>query len=150
MASKGKAPSFERYLAKFPPSGPGWAEIITSIARACGPENVTVWTYDWFRDDPARVVSLLAPGMTFDIPEDELRRDVLPSLTTKGLKVMAALEDLLSAGERERMARLLRNFEFDEPNPRLEIADESLLAAYEAKYRTDLERIAAAGVQLHA
>jgi hypothetical protein len=150
LASRGKAPPFERYRARFAPEKRGWAEVVESIARACGPERLTVWTYDWFCADPARVLDLLAPGIRFAVPEEELRRDVLPSLTLKGLKVITQLEDHLSQQELKRLSRLIRTFPFDEPNPRLEISDAGLLAAYEDKYQSDLERIRALGVALHA
>lgn len=149
LATRGRAPSFEKYLRAFPPASRGWSEIVEDIARACGPGRLTVWTYDWFRADPARVLSLLAPGVPFSVPEQELRRDVLPSLTMKGLRIITALDRHLSPGERKRMGQLLRNFPFEEPNPRLEIADPALLAAYETKYRADLDRIRALGVELH-
>ena len=150
LASRGKAPPFEKYRARFAPERGGWSELVASVARACGPERLTVWTYDWFDDDPARVFALLAPGVRFSVPEEELRRDVLPSLTLKGLKVITQLEDHLSQDEIKRLSRLIRTFAFDEPNPRLEITDKGLLAAYEDKYRADLNRIRALGVALHA
>jgi hypothetical protein len=150
LASKGKAPPFEKYLDRFAPERRGWAEIVEGIARACGPERLTVWTYDWFSADPARVFELLAPGIRFAIPEEQLRRDVLPSLTLKGLKVITQLEDHLSQDELKRLSRLIRSFPFDQPNPKLEITDSALLAAYEDKYQSDLNRIRALGVDLHA
>lgn len=150
LASRGKAPPFEKYRARFAPDGRGWAEVVADISRACGPERLTVWTYDWFSGDPARVFGLLAPGARFDVPEEELRRDVLPSLTLKGLKVITQLEDHLSPDELKRLSRLIRTFPFDEPNPRLEISEPGLLAAYEEKYQSDLVKIRALGVDLHA
>jgi hypothetical protein len=150
LAARGKAPSFEKYRAKFGPEKHGWAELVADIARACGPDRLTVWTYDWFDDDPAKVFSLLAPGVAFTVPEEELRRDVLPSLTLKGLKVITQLQDHLSENELKQMSRIIRTFPFDEPNPRLEITDAALVAAYEEKYLRDLERIRALGVELHA
>jgi len=149
LASRGKAPPFEKYRAKFNPQADGWAELVATIARACGPERLTVWTYDWFSANPARVFELLAPDVHFAVPEEELRRDVLPSLTLKGLKVITQLEDHLSGGELKRLSGLMRTFPFDEPNPRLEITDPVLLAAYEAKYQSDLNKIRALGVDLH-
>jgi hypothetical protein len=149
LASRGKAPPFEKYRAKFGPEKPGWADVIGEIARACGPERLTVWTYDWFNANPARVFKLLAPGVRFVVPDGELRRDVLPSLTLKGLKIITRLEDHLSAGELKQLSRLIRTFPFDEPNPRLEIDDAALLAAYEDKYQSDLVKIGALGVDLH-
>lgn len=150
LASRGKAPPFERYRAKFAPASRGWAEVVADISRACGPDRLTVWTYDWFSDDPARVFGLLAPGVHFAVPEEELRRDVLPSLTLKGLKVITQLENHLSQDELIRLSRLIRTFPFDEPNPRLEITDPGLLSAYEEKYQSDLMKIRALGVDLHA
>lgn len=150
LASRGKAPAFEKYRARFAPEKPGWAEVVQSIARACGPGRLTVWTYDWFNADPVRVFDLLAPGIRFAVPEEELRRDVLPSLTLKGLKVITQLEDHLSPDELKRLSRLIRTFPFDQPNPRLEITDAALLSAYEDKYRSDLNTIRALGVDLHA
>lgn len=149
LAARGKAPAFERYLAKFQPGCRGWAEIVEDMARACGPDRLTVWTYDWLSADPARVFGLLAPGVAFTVPDEELRRDVLPSLTIKGLKVLDELKPHLSANELKNLARMLRGFPFDEPNPRLEIADAGLVAAYEEKYQADLARIRALGVELH-
>ena len=149
LASRGKAPPFEKYCAKFGPRKDGWAKLVATIARACGPERLTVWTYDWFRANPARVFELLAPGIPFAVPEEELRRDVLPSLTLKGLKVITQLEDHLSEEELKRLSRLIRTFPFDEPNPRLEITDAALLSAYEAKYQSDLAEIRALGVEIH-
>ncbi|MDH6269123.1 hypothetical protein M2360_004549 [Rhizobium sp. SG_E_25_P2] len=148
LASRGKAPAFDRYLAKFKPEGRGWAEIVADMAAACGADRLTVWTYDWLSADPGRVFGLLAPGVAFTVPDEELRRDVLPSLTIKGLKVLNELKPHLSANEMKNVARLMRGFPFDEPNPRLEIADPSLIGAYEEKYQTDLARIRALGVEL--
>lgn len=150
MAARGKAPPFEKYLAKFGPARPGWAALVADIAHACGPERLTVWTYDWFCADPARVFSLLAPGVPFAVPEEELRRDVLPSLTMKGLQVVTRMQDQMSSGELRHLSRLMRGFPFDEPNPRLEVTDQELIAAYERKYLADLEKIRALGVELHA
>lgn len=149
LASRGKAPPFEKYRARFGPDKHGWAEVVGDIARACGPERLTVWTYDWFSDDPARVFELLAPGVSFAVPDEELRRDVLPSLTLKGLKVITQVKDHLSEIELKRLSRLMRTFPFDEPNLRLEITDAALLAAYEQKYQADLIEIRALGVDLH-
>ena len=81
MASKGRPPAFEKYLEKFPPEGRGWAEVAADICGAVGAGNVTVWTYDWFSEDPSRVFRLLAPGTDFALPEKELKREILPSLT---------------------------------------------------------------------
>jgi hypothetical protein len=148
-ASRGNAPAFDRYLAKFRPDCRGWAEIVADMAAVCGPDRLTVWTYDWLSADPARVFGLLAPGIAFDLPDAELRRNVLPSLTIKGLKALDALKPHLSADEMKKAARMLRNFPFDEPNPKLEIADAGLIRAYEEKYQADLARIRALGVQLH-
>lgn len=150
LASRGKAPPFDRYRARFSPQSRGWAEVVADIARVAGPDRVTVWTYDWFSADPARAFQLLAPGVQFAVPDEELRRDVLPSLSTKGLKVITCLADHLSEAELKHMSRLMRTFPFDEPNPRLEITDSDLLAAYEQKYQDDLRRIRALGVELHA
>lgn len=150
LASKGKPPPFEKYVEKFPPEGRGWAEVVADLAAAVGPGRLTVWTYDWFAEDPQRVFALLAPGTDFVLAEEELKREILPSLTIKGLNVVSLLEEHLSRPELRRMSRLIRNFEFDEPNPRLEIADPGLLAAYDARYRKDLESIRALGVTLFA
>lgn len=150
LASRGKAPPFEKYLAKFTPKSRGWAEVVADIAAAAGARRVTVWTYDWFSDDPARAFGLLAPGVHFAVPDEELRRDVLPSLTLKGLKVITRLQDHLSDAELKHLSRVMRSFPFDEPNPRLEISDQELLVAYEAKYQQDLARIRALGVELYA
>jgi hypothetical protein len=149
LASRGKAPPFEKYRARFGPEKHGWAEIVGEIVRTCGPERLTVWTYDWFNEDPSRVFGVLAPGVKFAVPEQELRRDVLPSLTLKGLKVITQLEEHLSDAELKEMSRLIRNFPFEEPNPRLEITDPALLAAYEEKYQLDLNKIRALGVELY-
>jgi len=149
LASRGKAPAFEKYLAKFAPDRRGWSEIVADIAAACGPERLTVWTYDWMASDPGRVFPLLAPGIAFDVPDEELRRDVLPSLTLKGLKVITELQRHLSSAELKDMARLMRGFPFEEPNPRLEITDPGLLRSYEEKYQADLAGIRALGVTLH-
>ena len=150
LASKGRPPAFEKYVEKFAPDRRGWAELVADLARAVGPERLTVWTYDWFAEDPRRVFDMLAPGTNFVLAEEELRREILPSLTIKGLNVVSLLEEHLSKPELKRMSRLIRNFEFDEPNPRLEITDPALLAAYDAKFRSDLDRIRALGVTLHA
>jgi len=149
LASRGKPPPFEKYVEKFAPDGRGWADVVADLARAVGRERITVWTYDWFAEDPHRVFALLAPGTDFEVKEHELKREILPSLTIKGLNVISLLEEHLSKPELKRMSRLVRNFEFDEPNPRLEITDPALLAAYEARYRKDIEAIAALGVELH-
>ena len=150
LAAKGRAPAFETYLSKFPPSTPGWSELVAGLSKQCGPEKLTVWTYDWFNEDPVRVFGLLAPGMVFAVPEEELRRDILPSLTLKGVEVIRQLESVLSKEEIKRMATLVRAFPFDEPNQRLEITDAALLAAYDRKYAADLENIRALGITLHA
>jgi len=149
MASKGKAPAFDKYLEKFPPEGRGWSDIVGDIAGVCGAQNLTVWTYDWFSEDPARVFTLLAPGIDFTVPEKELKREILPSLTIKGLNVINQLEDHLSRGEIKRLSAIIRTFEFDEPNPRLEIGDPALIKAYDDKFRSDIERIRAMGVNFH-
>ncbi|WP_137158330.1 hypothetical protein [Rhizobium sp. FKL33] len=149
LASRGRAPSFDRYLAKFQPGCRGWAEIVSDMVAACGADRLTVWTYDWLSSDPGRVFGLLAPGIAFTVPDEELRRDVLPSLTIKGLKVINELKPHLSANELKNVARMMRGFPFDEPNPRLEIADAGLISAYEQQYQDDLARIRALGVQLH-
>lgn len=149
LASKGKPPPFEKYVEKFAPDGRGWTEVVADLVHAVGRERVTVWSYDWFSEDPHRVFALLAPGTDFTVAEQELKREILPSLTIKGLNVISLLEEHLSKPELKRMSRLVRNFEFDEPNPRLEITDPALLAAYEARYRRDIEAIGALGVQLH-
>lgn len=149
MAAKGKPPAFEKYLEKFPPESRGWSEIVADICGAVGAENVTVWTYDWFSEDKTRVFQLLAPGTDFTVPEKELSREILPSLTIKGLNVINQLEDHLSRGELKRLSALIRTFPFDEPNPRLEIGDPALLAAYEEKYLADIEAIRAMGVTFH-
>jgi hypothetical protein len=149
LATRGKAPPFEKYRAKFGPEKRGWSEVVADVARACGRERLTVWTYDWFNANPARVFELLAPGVHFAVPEGDLRRDVLPSLTLKGLKVITQLENHLSDGELKQLSRLIRTFPFDEPNPRLEITDAAVLAAYEDKYQADLDKIRALGVDLH-
>lgn len=148
LAARGRAPTFERYLAKFAPGSRGWAEIVADMAEVCGPDRLTVWTYDWLSADPRRVLGLLAPGVAFDLPAEERRRPVLPSLTVKGLKALDALKPHLSTAEFRKAARMLRNFRFDAPNPRLEITDPGLLAAYEDKYQADLVRIRALGVDL--
>jgi hypothetical protein len=150
LATKGKPPAFERYIEKFAPDRRGWAEIVEDIAAAVGPERLTVWTYDWFAEDPARVFALLAPGTDFALAEEELKREILPSLTIKGLNVISLLEEHLTKAEIRRLSRLIRNFEFDEPNPRLEITNPALLAAYDEKYAEDIRRIRAFGVRLHA
>lgn len=150
LASKGKPPAFEKYVEKFQPEGRGWAELVADLAAAVGRERITVWTYDWFTEDPRRVFTLLAPGTDFVLSEEELKREILPSLTIKGLNVISLLEEHLSGAELRRMSRLVRHFEFDEPNPRLEITDPALLAAYETRYRADLDRIRALGIELHA
>lgn len=150
LASKGKPPAFEKYIEKFSPEGRGWAELVADLARAVGRDRLTVWTYDWFSEDPRRVFGVLAPGTDFMLADEELKREVLPSLTIKGLNVVSLLEEHLTRSEIKRMSRLMRNFAFDEPNPKLEIADPALLAAYDAKFRNDLERIRALGVKLHA
>ena len=149
MASKGRPPAFEKYLEKFPPEGRGWAEVAADICGAVGAGNVTVWTYDWFSEDPSRVFRLLAPGTDFALPEKELKREILPSLTIKGLNVINQLEDHLSRGELKRLSALIRTFPFDEPNPRLEISDPALLSAYEDKYQADIGKIRALGVNFH-
>jgi hypothetical protein len=150
LASRGKAPPFEKYRARFAPRSRGWAEVIGDVVKVAGPERVTVWTYDWFCNDPASAFSLLAPGVQFaSLPEEDLRRDVLPSLTIKGLQVITALEGHLSDAELKHLGRMMRTFPFDEPNPRLEIADSALLAEYEQKYQQDLVRIRALGVVLY-
>jgi hypothetical protein len=64
--------------------------------------------------------------------------------------VISLLEEHLTKAELKRMSRLVRNFDFDEPNPKLEITDPTLLAAYDAKFRNDLDRIRALGVELLA
>jgi hypothetical protein len=150
LASKGKPPAFEKYVEKFAPHRRGWAELVADLAAAVGPDRLTVWTYDWFSQDPRRVFALLAPGTDFVLAEEELKREILPSLTIKGLNVISLLEGHLTRAEIRRMSRLMRNFEFDEPNPRLEITDPKLLAAYEAKYYKDLDAIRSLGVELHA
>jgi hypothetical protein len=150
LASRGKAPPFAKYRAKFSPASRGWQEIVGDVVKAVGADRLTVWTYDWFRDDPARAFTLLAPDIGFSVPEAELRRDILPSLTVKGLKVITQLEPFLSAAELKHMGRLMRTFPFEAPNPRLEIGDPALLEAYERKYQDDLARIRALGVTLHA
>jgi hypothetical protein len=150
LATRGRPPAFEKYVEKFSPEGRGWADLVSDIASAVGKENLTVWTYDWFAEDPHRVFSLLAPGTDFEVAEEELKREILPSLTIKGLNVISLLEDGLSKGELKRMSRLVRNFEFDEPNPKLEITDPGLLAAYDARYARDIDRIRALGVKLLA
>ncbi|MCV3766641.1 hypothetical protein [Rhizobium sp. TRM95796] len=149
LASRGKAPAFDRYLAKFKPDCRGWAEVVADMAAACGADKLTVWTYDWLSANPARVFGLLAPSVAFVVPDEELRRDVLPSLTLKGLKVLNELKPHLSANELKNVARMMRGFPFDEPNPRLEITDPGLVAAYEDKYQSDLARIRASGVELY-
>ncbi|MBL0370984.1 hypothetical protein JJB09_02990 [Rhizobium sp. KVB221] len=148
MAARAKAPAFEKYQGRFSPPMRGWTEIVSDIARAVGPERLTVWTYDWLRDDPARALTLLAPGVRLNVPEHELRREVLPSLSIKGLKVITQLEGHLSQSELRRLAKLIRSFPFDDPNPRLEISDVALLAAFDRKYEQDLENIRALGVDL--
>jgi len=150
LASRGRAPSFEKYLRRFPSHSPGWAEMIGDLVRLVGPERLTVWTYDWFDGDPVKALELLAPGVKFAVPDEKLRRDVLPSLTIKGMLVVDRLQNQLSDAELKELSRLMRNFPFDEPNPRLEIADTALIAAYEEKYRADLDRIRALGVDLYA
>lgn len=149
LASKGKPPAFEKYVEKFAPDRRGWAELVADLVDAVGRERLTVWTYDWFAQDPRRVFALLAPGTDFVVADEELKREILPSLTIKGLNVISLLEEHLTRGEIRRMSRLVRNFEFDEPNPRLEITDTALLAAYEEKYRKDLDAIRSLGVELH-
>ena len=150
LASKGKPPAFEKYVEKFSPDRRGWAELVADLAGAVGKDRLTVWTYDWFSEDPRRVFDMLAPGTEFELAEAELRREILPSLTIKGLNVISLLEEHLTKSELKRMSRFVRNFQFDEPNPKLEIADPALLAAYDAKFRSDLDRIRALGVTLHA
>lgn len=150
LATRGKPPAFEKYVEKFAPDARGWAELVDDLARAIGRDRLTVWTYDWFAEDPRRVFDLLAPGTDFVLAEEELKREILPSLTIKGLNVVGLLEEHLTKSELKRMSRLVRNFEFDEPNPRLEITDPALLAAYEDKFRADLDRIRALGVTLLA
>ena len=150
LASKGRPPAFEKYIEKFSPESRGWAELVSELADAVGRDRLTVWTYDWFSDDPRRVFEMLAPGTDFVLAEEELKREILPSLTVKGLNVISLLEEHLTKGELKRMSRFVRNFDFDEPNPKLEITDPALLSAYDAKFRTDLDRIRALGVELHA
>ncbi|MBX9459234.1 MAG: hypothetical protein KL863_26090 [Rhizobium sp.] len=150
LASKGKPPAFEKYVEKFSPERRGWAELVADLAQAVGRDRLTVWTYDWFAEDPHRVFALLAPDMDFVVAEEELKREILPSLTIKGLNVISLLEEHLTRPEIRRMSRLVRNFQFDEPNPKLEITDPALIAAYESKFRRDLEAIRALGVELHA
>jgi hypothetical protein len=150
LASKGKPPAFEKYVEKFSPDRRGWAELVSDLAAAVGKDRLTVWTYDWFAEDPRRVFDMLAPGTDFVLAEEELKREILPSLTIKGLNVISLLEEHLTKSELKRMSRFVRNFTFDEPNPRLEITDPALLAAYDAKFRNDLKRIRALGVELHA
>jgi hypothetical protein len=81
--------------------------------------------------------------VALQLGERELRHDVLPSMTLKGLKVLERLEGSLSRRERLAMARLLRNFDFDPPNPRLTIDDADLERRYEEAYRRDLAAISA-------
>ncbi len=145
-AATGKPPSFDTFLARFGPDMPGWAEAVAAIAGAAGKDRVTVWTYDWFKQDPSRLLLLLAPGSQLKVTEEELKRDILPSLTLRGLDVMQKLEKSLSKAERVKMGKLLRNFPFDGPNPRLEITDPALLAGFEAKYADDLAAIRGLGI----
>lgn len=150
LATKGKPPAFERYVEKFSPDRRGWADLVADIANVVGRDRLTVWTYDWFAEDPQRVFALLTQGTDFVVAEEELGREILPSLTIKGLNVVSLLEEHLTKAELRRMSRLVRNFQFDEPNPKLEITDPALLAAYEAKFRRDLDAIRALGVVLHS
>lgn len=150
LASRGKPPAFEKYIERFSPEERGWSELVRDLAAAVGRERLTVWTYDWFAEDPQRVFELLAPDTDFVLAEEELKREILPSLTIKGLNVISLLEEHLTRDEIKRMSRLVRNFKFDEPDPKLEITDPALLSAYEAKYRRDLDAIRALGVELHA
>jgi hypothetical protein len=148
FASRGNAPAFDQYLAKFKPDCRGWADIVADMVKACGPDRLTVWTYDWLSSDPRRVLGLLAPGVAFTLPKGQQNSNVLPSLTVKGLNALEALKPHLSAAELKRATRMLRRFPFDEPNPKLEIADAGLIQAYEDKYQADLARIRDLGVDL--
>jgi hypothetical protein len=149
LASRGRAPSFSRYLSRLPQTMPGWGAAVTDLSGAVGAESLTVWTYEWFKQDPARLLGLLAPGSSLEVPEQELRREVLPSLTRKGFEVLQRLEGQLSRGELQRMGKLLRAFPFDEPNERLDITDPGLLAAYDAKYAGEIANIRKLGVSFH-
>jgi hypothetical protein len=148
LAARGRAPSFESYLRRLAPARVSWADMVASVAKAAGSSRVTVWTYDRFRREPDQIFDLLAPGMKRKSDEQDANRDVLPSLTVKGLKVLTLLEPHLSRSELERLGRLMRNFTFDEPNPRLEIIDPTMMTAYEARYTHDIARIRALGVTL--
>ncbi len=149
LAARGRAPSFEQFMARFPASMRGWSEVVSALVAVMGKENVTICTYDWFRQDPSRLLRLLAPDGLQTVEDSELKRDILPSLTVKGLEMMKHLEPHLSSREKVKMGKLLRGFEFDEPNPRLEIDDAGLLEAWRQKYQMDLRKIRAMDVSFY-
>jgi len=148
MAARGKVPNFGKYLAQLPPSMPGWSESVLDLAKAVGKERVTVWDYYHFKADPDAIMNLIAPGAGIISERDEMRRDILPSLTAKGFKVLQRLNGQLSKEEFRRMGKLLRHFPFDAPNERLEITEPKMVADYESKYRDDLARLQAASIKL--
>lgn len=148
MAMRGRVPSFDVYRRRLGNSDRGWASVISDLARIVGPERVTVWTYERFKDDPAAIIGRLAPGAALETSMDALARDVLPSLSAKGFRALKALSPMLTAGERQRMAKLLRNFPFESPNERIEITDQAFLARMTERYATDKATIRALGVEL--
>jgi hypothetical protein len=149
LATNGREPEYQAYLDSFDLEKYGWTAAVRQIADTVGAENLTVWTYEKFARDNRSIFDLLVPGVELDIEADQSRRVVLPSMTMKGLRVMQAIEGKFSKPELARIAKVMRRFHFDEPNPRLGIEDPVLIARLNALYRADCAAIGEMGVAFH-
>lgn len=146
LATNGREPAYEKYLASFDVDKHGWTETVGTLAEAVGRENLTVWTYEAFSRNARRIFEFLAPGVDLDLEVDDSSRVVLPSMTVKGLRVMQALERKFSRQELSRISKMMRRMKFDEPNPRLAIEDAGMIAHLQGVYARDIEAIGRMGI----
>lgn len=125
----------------------GWREVARELCDAIGPERLTVWTYEAFERDPASVSDALTGVEGLDLfPASAPRR--LPSLSRKGMAVMARAAPLLGEDERRRLARTLARFAFDPPDGKFEIFEGAEAARLRARYVSDIADVAALGCTL--
>lgn len=130
-------------------SGRGWADVVADMVAVAGAANVTVWTYETFRDNPQLPYALLSGGAEVELVEPKSARDTNPSLSDKGLKIVKAAQDFLSKEERIRLIDTLRLFQFDEPVSKVRIEDPATVDILRARYRADKARIAGLGCAFH-
>lgn len=143
-----RVPTLESVTGDFLNGARGWAEVVADVAKVVGPDRLTVWTYEYYRDEPSAVLDVLAPGIPAELHVPTRNLAVNRSLTAKGWQVMKILQEVLTRTELASMGKLLKRFPFEEPDPKLKLEDPETLAELDDKYCRDKIAIAAFGCRL--